>query len=363
MFKKEEIENYLKLAIALAEKGRGYTKTNPLVGCVIVKNKKIIATGYHQRYGESHAEVMAIKKIKDKNLLKQASLFVTLEPCCHYGKTPPCTQAIIESGIKEVYCGIYDPNPIVNKKGVAILKKNNIKVYVGFLEKEIKKQNEVYFKYVKEKKPFVIAKAAITLDGKMATLDGSSQWITDERLRKEANRLRCYCDAVLVGINTIIKDNPLLTCRVLKNKKLKKIVLDPNLKIDKDFNIFKEDSVIIFYSKEEKKKIEELEKIGAELIRLEAKDGFFDWQEILAKLYEKEIACLLIEGGAKTISSALKAKVVDKIFLFYAPKIMGKGLAFADGLSYNLENLLKIKDFQINYFKEGFIFEGYPVYV
>ena len=363
MFKKEEIESYLKLAISLAEKGRGYTKTNPLVGCVIVKDKKIIATGYHKRYGDIHAEVAAIKKVKDKNLLKGASLFVTLEPCCHYGKTPPCTKAIIESGIKEVYCGIYDPNPIVNKKGVKILKKNNIKVYVGFLKEAIKKQNEVYFKYVKEKKPFVIAKAAITLDGKMATLEGNSQWITDERLRKEANRLRCYCDAVLCGINTIIKDNPLLTCRVLKNKKIKKIILDPFLKIEKDFNIFKGNSVIIFYHKEEKRKIEELEKMGAELIRLELKDDFFDWQEILAKLYEKEIASLLIEGGAKTISSALKAKVVDKIFLFYAPKIMGKGLAFANGLNYDLKNLLKIKDFKINCFKEGFIFEGYPSYV
>ncbi|MDW8114383.1 MAG: bifunctional diaminohydroxyphosphoribosylaminopyrimidine deaminase/5-amino-6-(5-phosphoribosylamino)uracil reductase RibD [candidate division WOR-3 bacterium] len=159
MFKKEEIENYFRLAIELAEKGRGYVFSNPLVGCVIVKDKKIIATGYHKRYGGDHAEIDAIKKVKDKNLLKNATLFVTLEPCCHYGKTPPCVNAIIENKIKEVYVGIYDPNPLVYKKGVEILRKNGIKVKVGFLEKEIKKQNEVYFKYIKEKEPFCDCKS------------------------------------------------------------------------------------------------------------------------------------------------------------------------------------------------------------
>lgn len=359
MFKKSEIENYFKIAITLAEKGRGYTQTNPLVGCVIVKNNKIIATGYHKKYGFDHAEISAIKKIRNKNLLKNASLFVTLEPCVHYGKTPPCTKRIIESGIKEVYVGIYDPNPIVYKKGVEILRKNKIKVKVGFLEEEIKKQNEVYFKYIKEKKPFVIVKVATTLDGKIATLEGYSKWLTSEKLRKEGNRLRCFCDAVLCGINTIIKDNPFLTCRVLKNKNIKKIILDPHLRIEKDFNIFKDNSIIIFYNKEDKEKIEDLEKSRVELIKLDLKNGFFDWEAILNKLYERKIASVLIEGGGRTISSALKAKIVDKIFLFYAPKIMGKGISFSEELAYNLENLIKIKDFKISCFKEGFIFEGY----
>lgn len=359
MFKKGEIENYFRLAIKLAEKGRGYTLSNPLVGCVIVKEKKIIATGYHQKYGDNHAEVVAIKKVRDKNLLKNSTLFVTLEPCCHYGKTPPCTDLIIKNKIKKVYVGIYDPNPLVYKKGVAILRKNGIEVKVGFLEEEIKKQNEVYFKYIKEKKPFVIIKAATTLDGKIATLDYESKWITDERLRKEGNRLRCYCDAILCGINTIIKDNPYLTCRVLKNKKIKKIIIDPNLKIDKKAKVFKGNSVIIFYHKEDKEKIKFLKNLGVELIRLDLKNNFFDWQEILKELYKRNIASLLIEGGAKTISSALKAKIVDKIYLFYAPKIMGKGISFSEDLAYNLKNLIKLKEFKIHQFKEGFILEGY----
>lgn len=359
MFKKAEIEDYFRLAINLAEKGRGYTLSNPLVGCVIVKDREIIATGYHKKYGGDHAEVDAIKKVKDKNLLKNATLFVTLEPCCHYGKTPPCTDVIIKNKIKEVYVGIYDPNPLVYKKGVTILRKNGIKVRVGFLEKEIKKQNEVYFKYIKEKKPFVIVKVATTLDGKIATLNYESKWITDEKLRKEGNRLRCYCDAVLCGINTVIKDNPYLTCRVLKNKKMKKIILDPNLKIDEKANIFKENNVIIFYYKEDKDKIKILKDMGVELIRLELKDNFFDWNEMLKELYKRNIASLLIEGGAKTISSALKAKIVDKIYLFYAPKIMGKGISFSDDLFYNLRNLIRLKDFKIQQFKEGFILEGY----
>ncbi len=359
MFKKEEIENYFRLAISLAEKGRGYTLSNPLVGCVIVKDKKIIATGYHKKYGGDHAEIEAIKKVKDKNLLENASLFVTIEPCCHYGKTPPCTTAIIENRIKQVYVGIYDPNPLVYKKGVALLKKKGIKVEVGFLEEEIRKQNEVYFKYIREKKPFVFVKAATTLDGKIATLNYESKWITDEILRKEGNRLRCYCDAILCGITTILKDNPFLTCRVFKNKKMKKIILDPHLKISEKANVFKEDNVIIFYHKENKEKIRILKDKGAELIRLDLKGNFFDWKEILKELYKRNIAALLIEGGAKTISSALKAKIVDKIYLFYAPKIMGKGISFSDGLSYNLKNLIKLKDFKIHQFKEGFILEGY----
>ncbi len=359
MFKKEEIENYFRLAIKLAEKGRGYTLSNPLVGCVIVKDKKIIATGYHKKYGGDHAEITAIKKVKNKELLKNVTLFVTLEPCCHYGKTPPCTDIIIKNKIKQIYVGIYDPNPLVYKKGVAILRKNGIKVKVGFLEKEIRKQNEVYFKYIKEKKPFVIVKAATTLDGKIATLNYESKWITDERLRKEGNKLRCYCDAILCGINTIIKDNPHLTCRTLKDKKMIKIILDPNLKIDEKANVFKENNVIIFYHKEDKEKIKILKNMGVELIRLDLKDNFFDWNEILKELYKRNIASLLIEGGAKTISSALKAKIVDKIYLFYAPKIMGKGISFSDGLSYNLKNLIQLKDFKIYQFKEGFILESY----
>lgn len=355
---KEEIENYFRLAIKLAEKGRGYTLSNPLVGCVIVKDKKIIATGYHKKYGGDHAEIDAIKKVKNKNLLKDATLFVTLEPCVHYGKTPPCVDAIIENKIKEVYIGIYDPNPIVNRKGVEILRKKGLKVKVGFLEKEIKKQNEVYLKYIKEKKPFVIVKVATTLDGKIATLNYQSKWITDEKLRKEGNKLRCYCDAILCGINTIIKDNPYLTCRVLKNKKMKKIIIDPSLKIDEKANVFKEDSVIIFYHKENEK-IGILKNMGVELIKLTLKDNFFDWNEILKELYKRNIASLLIEGGAKTISSALKAKIVDKIYLFYAPKIMGKGISFSDGLSYDLKNLIQLKEFHIHQFKDGFILEGY----
>ncbi|MDW8114384.1 MAG: RibD family protein [candidate division WOR-3 bacterium] len=213
---------------------------------------------------------------------------------------------------------------------------------------------------LKKKNPFVIVKAATTLDGKIATLNYKSKWITDEELRREGNRLRCYCDAILCGINTIIQDDPFLTCRVFKNKEMKKIILDPNLKIDEKANIFKKDSVIIFYHKENKEKIKILKDKGVELIKLDLKDAFFDWKEILNELYKRNIASLLIEGGGKTISSALKAKIVDKMYLFYAPKIMGKGISFSEDLSYGLKNLIQLKDFKIYQFKKGFILEGYP---
>src|SRR5574341_669077 len=223
---------FMQRALNLAKKGLGNTSPNPMVGAVVVKNGKILGTGYHRKAGEEHAELIVLKEVREK--AKSATLYVNLEPCSHFGQTPPCTEAIISSGIKRVICAMIDTNPKVNGKGIEMLQKNKIKVEVGLLEKEAKKLNEVYLKYITTGLPFVILKWASTLDGKIATMEGDSKWISNEESRRFAHKLRSQVDAVLVGVETVIKDYPELNTRLVKGKNPVKIILDTKGRIPED---------------------------------------------------------------------------------------------------------------------------------
>ncbi|MCM8789583.1 MAG: bifunctional diaminohydroxyphosphoribosylaminopyrimidine deaminase/5-amino-6-(5-phosphoribosylamino)uracil reductase RibD, partial [Candidatus Omnitrophica bacterium] len=226
---------FMKLAMKLALKAKGMTSPNPMVGALVVKNNKIVGRGYHKQAGKAHAEVVALDEAKDK--AKGAKLYVTLEPCTHFGKTPPCVDRIIKSKIKEVIVGMIDPNPLNNQKGVKILKAHKIKVRVGFLEDELKKINEPFIKYIRQKLPFVTVKVAQSMDGKVATKTGDSKWITSDKARGFAHKLRQDYDAVMVGVNTILRDNPRLEPWFSK-KYPAKIIVDSQLSTPQNANIF-----------------------------------------------------------------------------------------------------------------------------
>jgi len=321
-------EFFMKKVLELAEKGRGTTSPNPMVGALVVKNGKIIASAYHVRPGGLHAEAIALKRAGEK--AKGATLYVNLEPCAHLGRTPPCSKAIIKSGIKEVYCSMIDPNPLNNGKGKKELERNGVNVRVGVLNKEAEKLNEVFIKYVTEKMPFVTIKAAESLDGKIATNSMDSKWITTDASRDYSHTLRSEMDAVLVGVNTIIRDNPILTSR--KNKSPIKIVLDSKLRVPENSNIFSKKSpalnIVAILKKSLKdlhilKKAERLNKRGILVIACPGKNSRIDLGWLLKELAELEISRLLVEGGGDTIAGFLEQGLADKILFFIAPKIIG----------------------------------------
>ncbi len=360
-------EYYMRLCLSLAKKGRGRTSPNPIVGAVVVKDDKIIGKGYHKKAGLPHAEAIAISKAGSD--AEGAALYVSLEPCCHSNKkTPPCTKKIIESKIKKVVIGMIDPNPLVSGKGIEELLASNIEVKAGVLEHEAKKINESFVKYIKIKTPFVILKIAESLDGKIATNTGESKWITGEKAREYAHRLRDEVDAVMVGIGTVLRDNPSLTTR-LKNKKGKdpiRVVVDSNLQIDISSKILTQRSdakTIIAASKSaSKNKIEKIKKTGAEIILLKTKDGKIPLTQLMKELGKREITSLMIEGGSEVAASALKEGVVDKVVFFIAPKIItgreAKPSIGGEGIS-KLKDALMLKDVSVKRAGEDIMVEGY----
>ena len=233
-------EKYMRMAIEEAKKGEGFTSPNPLVGAVIVKDDRVIGIGYHKKYGENHAEINAFLNAKENGEdVEGASIYVTLEPCSHYGKTPPCADAIIKNKLKKVIIGCVDSNPKVAGNGIKKLKDAGIDVIVNVLEEECRKLNEVFFYYIANKRPFVVMKYAMTMDGKIATVSGKSKWITSEKTREHSHRFRNKYSAIMVGINTVIEDNPMLNCRLPNTRNPIRIILDSSLKISLDSNICK----------------------------------------------------------------------------------------------------------------------------
>ncbi len=348
---------FMQKAINLAEKGRGYTFPNPLVGAVVVKEGKIIGEGYHAGYGRPHAESIAIDSANER--VEGATLYVTVEPCVHFGKTPPCVDKIIKAGIKKVIIGIKDPNPLVNGKGIEKLRQNHIEVITGVLENEIVRQNEAYIKFMKYSLPFVIVKSAVTLDAKIALSNGSSKWITGEKARVFAHQLRHESDAVLIGINTVLKDDPILDTRFVKGKDPLKVILDFYLRIPLNAKLFKKGKTIIFTA------IDYLDKkfMNAEVVRVRGEDGLLSLTDVLKELAKRNVVQLLVEGGSKVISTFLKEKLVDKIILVINPSIIGRGINFTEHLNIDsLERRIKLKDVRIRKIGEDIILEGYPVY-
>lgn len=321
-------EKYMKMAIEEAKKGEGFTSPNPIVGAVIVKDDKVIGIGYHQKYGENHAEINAfIDAEKNGENTEGASIYVTLEPCSHYGKTPPCADAIIKKNIKRVIIGCIDSNPKVAGMGIKKLKEAGIEVIVNVLEEECRKLNEVFFYYTANKKPFVIMKYAMTADGKIASSSGKSKWITSEKSREHSHRFRNKYSSIMVGINTVIKDNPTLNCRLPNTRNPIRIILDSSLKIDLNSNICKtakDIKTFIATLSNDEKKIKELEDLSIEIIKTENDNGRVSLKYLIKILgEEKHIDSIYAEGGSSLHASLLKERLINKVLIYIAPKILG----------------------------------------
>jgi diaminohydroxyphosphoribosylaminopyrimidine deaminase/5-amino-6-(5-phosphoribosylamino)uracil reductase len=362
MNKNKRDEFYMRLAIKLAERGRGYVSPNPLVGAVIVKNNKIIGQGYHEKFGQTHAEINALHNVKTS--VKNATLYVTLEPCNFLEKkTPPCVPAIIKTGIKSVIIGTLDCNPKTCKKGVLDLRKAGIKTKVGVLRKEVEQQNEAYFKHTHTGIPLVSLKLGLFLDGRIATKNGESKWITSPASRQFSQQLRRENDAILVGINTILRDDPRLTCRIDQHKKLTRVILDPNLQTPKRAQVLKTNYPTIIFTRQKLDAVGgnyPLKSKNLEIIPVRCLGNLLSWYDILEELGQRNITSLLIEGGAKVASSALQMNIVDKISLIYALKILGQGISFSDYLNLNgLESAIRLKDYNIITCGKDFIIQAY----
>ena len=317
-------EFYMQRAIELAKRGKGFVSPNPLVGAVIVKDGKIIGEGWHERCGELHAERNALKNCKEPT--QGSTIYVTLEPCCHYGRTPPCTKAIIEAKISRVVIGSRDPNPLVSGKGAEILRKAGIEVIEDFMRDECDKLNPIFFRYITTKLPYVSLKYAMTADGKIATYSGKSKWITNEFSRNDVHRLRKKHRAIMVGIGTVLTDNPMLNCRIENGRNPIRIVCDSKLRIPLDCNICKtanEISTLVVSAIENPEKQSELEKMGVKTLILPDKNGKVDLKKLMQYLGEKSIDSVLIEGGGTLAYSALQSKIVSHIYSYIAPKIFG----------------------------------------
>ncbi len=315
---------YMKMALKLAKKGRGYVKTNPLVGSVIVKNGVVLSTGYHRAYGEYHAERNAILNLKTSAC--GATLYVNLEPCVHYGKTPPCTDIIIDSDIKRVVVGTLDPNPVVAGKGIDKLRENGIIVDVGIMERQCSKLNEIFFHNIKTKMPFVALKFGMTLDGKISTSSGISKWITNVEARKHAHFLRSIYSGILVGINTVIEDDPQLNCRLIGKRNPVRIICDTNLRIPLDCNIVKtakKQKTYVACSIEDDSKINKLKEAGVQIINVEKLNGRINLKQLLLKLYDMGIDSVLVEGGSEINYSFAENRLINAVYSYVAPKIVG----------------------------------------
>jgi len=327
-----DYEFLMSRALMLAQKAEGETEHYPMVGAILVKNGKVIAEGYFKGPGKPHAEVNAIKKAGKR--ARGASLIVNLEPCCHYGRTPPCTDAIITAGIKEVIAGMKDPNPLVNGGGFRNLRNAGIKVRSGVLERECRFLNRHFIKFITTRTPWVILKLALTADGKLADRYGDSKWITDEPARRYVHKLRSKVQVVMVGIGTVLKDDPELSVRLGgKKRKPRPLVVDEGLRIPLRAKVLRTQAeagaIIACVEKADTKKKRTLEKLGAEVIETKAdKNGLLSLKELLRRLGEKKIAVLLCEGGARLAGGLLERGLVDEVQFFYSPKLLidGKGL-------------------------------------
>jgi diaminohydroxyphosphoribosylaminopyrimidine deaminase/5-amino-6-(5-phosphoribosylamino)uracil reductase len=328
----------MELAYRMASRAIGTTSTNPAVGCVIVKNNNIISRGWTQPGGKPHAEIHAIEQIRDKSILKGAEIYCTLEPCSHYGKTKPCVNSIIRSGIRKVYIGDIDKNPLVNGIGIKKLKKSKIKTELLFNE-DIQNLNNIFFNSKLKKKPLIVAKIASTLDAKIATISSESKWITNSLSRMHGHYLRLKSDAMLIGKNTVLLDNPDLHCRLggLQSFSPNIFILDTNLEIPVSQNLFKSKKrkIYIFHKNNiDKKFIKKFKNSNVTLLPISQKNKLLDINEAISKMGEQGVQRVLIEGGSELITQLISKKLIDKLYWFRAGKLIGKdGLNAVSNLS------------------------------
>jgi len=362
-------KQFMKMALDLAVKGLGFTSPNPMVGAVIVKGDHVVGTGYHQAAGKAHAEVNAID---DAGISADgATLYVTLEPCNHTGRTPPCTEKILTAGIRRVVVAMQDPNPDVSGGGIDYLTSRGVDVTIGVCEDKARRLNEVFSKYIKTKRPFSIVKCAATLDGRIATRTGDSRWVTGEASRNFVHQVRHAVDAIMVGIDTVVKDDPSLTTRLDKSLAGKgrdpvRVVLDTHLRIPETAKLLQLDSdsdtLLVTGSAVSGHKKAKIERKGARVVESPLKDGLIDLDRLMDQLGALELTSLLIEGGSRVIASALTAGIVDKIFFFYAPKILGgdDGVPICQGPGPALmDHSIPVKDIRVKRFDNDVMIEGY----
>jgi diaminohydroxyphosphoribosylaminopyrimidine deaminase/5-amino-6-(5-phosphoribosylamino)uracil reductase len=351
------------MACRLARKAAGRTSPNPIVGAVLVRGGKVVGTGFHRRAGGDHAEIVALKNAGAR--AKGATLYITLEPCSHYGRTPPCADALIRAGIKAVAAGMSDPNPHVAGRGFKKLRRAGIKVQVGLCEAECRKLLEAFAKFITRRVPFVTLKLAATLDGKIATANGDSHWVSGAESRTFVHRWRNEMDAVVVGGATVRADDPQLTCRIAGGRNPYRVVLDSRLRIPLTAQLLKqkdsEKTIIATTAKASARKVRAIEALGAQVWRLPAYDNRVAWQPLLKKLAGHGIVSVLIEGGAAVAASALKNNIIDKVEFFYAPKIIGgDGRVMIDGLAIGkMARAIQLKNLTVRKSGSDVLLSGY----
>lgn len=357
---------YMAMALELAERGSGFTSPNPMVGAVVVKNGRVVGKGYHRAAGLAHAEVEAIDDAGEK--ARGATLYVTLEPCNHTGRTPPCTEKILTAGIRRVVAAMPDPNPNVAGGGNAYLASRGIEVACGVLEEAAFRLNESFVKYVLTGLPFVILKCAATLDGRLATRSGDSKWITGPRSRQFVHRVRHGVDAIMVGIGTVTTDDPLLTARLENQtgRNPRRIVLDTRLTISETAKVLRpdaySDTIIAVGPKASPEKMARLKQKGATILETTVKEGRIDLPSLLKRLGEMKITSLLVEGGSRVLASALADGIADKILFFYAPKILGgdDGAPICRGMGAALiRDAVTVTNINVHRFDDDVMIEGY----
>lgn len=343
----------------LAEKGKGNVSPNPLVGALIVKRGRIVGRGWHRKCGEAHAEVCALREAGKK--AKHSIMYVTLEPCSHWGRTPPCTEQIMEAGVREVVIGMHDPNPLIN--GYHELKFRGIKTRMGILEEECKRLNEPYVKWIRNKKPFVVVKAAMSLDGQIATRTGDSRYITGREARKFVHRLRAEYDAVMVGANTVLKDNPQLTVRLVKGRNPIKIVVDSKLRISMNAKVVKNEPrrlIIATSKKAPKAKVKRLMQKGIHVLTIDVVGGRIDLKQLMKELGKRDICSILIEGGAELNAEIIRSGIADKVLFFISPRFIGKGLSALGDLGIaKVDRSIKLKSLDYKKIGKDILIEGY----
>lgn len=381
-------KRYMRAALALALKARGRTSPNPLVGAVIIKDGRVVGRGYHACAGAPHAEIMALEEAGTE--AAGATLYLNLEPCCHWGRTPPCTPTLTRSGIAQVVVGMVDPNPLVSGKGIGELRQAGIQVELGLLEEEARQINEAFIKYITTGRPFVILKSAVSLDGKIATVSRRSRWITGARSRLEVHKLRDQVDAILVGIETILTDDPQLTTRLegRRGRDAKKVIVDSTLRIPLEAKVLNPglaaphrkiegqrgkggrtspghgEVIIATTTRAPQMKISQLEDKGARVLRVGERDGRVDLVDLMGELGREGVVSLLIEGGAEVNAAALQAGLVDKVLFFIAPLLIGGGGApgAIGGQGFpTLEEAVRLERLEVKRLEPDLMVQGYVI--
>jgi diaminohydroxyphosphoribosylaminopyrimidine deaminase / 5-amino-6-(5-phosphoribosylamino)uracil reductase len=357
----EDDIRFMKAALALAEQGRGSVSPNPLVGALVVKDGVIVGKGYHRKAGTEHAEVLALRDAGVKAC--GATLYVTLEPCCHHGKTPPCTDAVKASGVSRVVAAMADPNPLMCGNGFVGLTEDGIETIVGICEHEARIQNEVFIKYIQTKHPFVTLKLAATLDGRIAAMDGSSKWITGDDSRRQIHRLRSWNDAVMVGIGTVKADNPSLTVRAVEGNNPLRIVIDPHLEVPLESDVAGNNTVICSLDTADFEKERALRERGAAVWRFTTRNGWIPLDTVMDTIGKHGITSVLCEGGSSLASGLLREHLADKLVYMLAPVILGNGIpSFEDIGIGSMNDALRLSGLNFERYGDDMAISGYPVY-